>query len=137
MSRLRVYCASPFHRAAMWEEGRVLPPTLEIVSTWHKFEGGEHAVTPEEFRQHWLTDMREIKQAQLLIAYAEQRDKPQGTFVEIGAALGRAIPIYLVGNYPWSNWSHHPLVFQFLTFREAFEKLHNVLGAAVYDSTQN
>ena len=132
---IRIYCASPFHRASMWRNGTVVPPSIEIVSTWHDHDYGltEPTLTADDFAQHWLTDLREIRQAHLVVAYAENRDRPQGTLVEIGAALGQGKPVILVGNYTWSNWSHHPLVNHFLTFREAFASI----GVPEYDPTKN
>jgi nucleoside 2-deoxyribosyltransferase len=132
---IQIYCASPFHRAAMWTNGSVVPPGVEIVSTWHNHPHGadEPALTSIDFAQHWLTDIREVKQAHLLLAYAELKDRPQGTLIEIGAAIGQGKPVILVGTYPWSNWSYHPLVHTFATFREAFDSI----GVTTSDTSKN
>ena len=122
MTKPRLYCASPYPRKKMWTEydgSTILGPEVSIVSTWHLGPENETVVTGPQFMEHWLQDFKEIRQADAVLAYAEASDKPQGTLIECGYALGMEMRVYLVGNYPWASWKYHPLVTHHATLREA------------------
>jgi hypothetical protein len=113
MIRPTVYCASPKSRAAMWRaRSALLGPTINVVSTWHdNLTLEQDELDAAQCAAGWQQNIIEIVQnADHLLVYAEQRDRPEGTFVEIGAALSRLLSVHLVGNYKWGSWKHHPLV---------------------------
>lgn len=121
--RTRVYCASPSSRAKMWRED-LIPSTfggaLHVVSTWHDnetFEANDQA--PRACARYWELDFQQIRQSDVLLAYAELRDRPNGTLVEIGYAIAQEIPVYIVGNFEWGTWRYHPSVIHCPTLREA------------------
>ena len=51
--------------------------------------------------------------------YAERKDHPNGTLVEVGYALSHEMPVHLVGNFAWGTWRFEPLVHIHNTLREA------------------
>ena len=71
----------------------------------------------------WEENFKEIRQADALLAYAEHKDRPNGTLVEIGYALAMELPVCLVGNFDWASWRHHPSVIHFSTLREAVAQI--------------
>jgi hypothetical protein len=97
----------------MWRNrASLLGPTINVVSTWHdKLYTDNDINDPATCRAGWIDDISQIvREADHLLVYAEHKDRPEGTFVEIGAALSRLLSVHLVGNYKWGSWKHHPLV---------------------------
>lgn len=123
MTKPRVYCASPAHRAKMWRKDLILPiygGQITVVSTWHDNENfTADDQDAEACKRYWEQDFKEIRQADALLAYAEHFDKPNGTLVEIGYAIAQEIPVFIVGNFNWGTWHHHPSVTSCFTLREA------------------
>ena len=122
MTKPRIYCASPSPRAKMWTlpGAGILGPDVTIVSTWHdnkNFAADDQSALACE--KDWQQDFAQIRQADILLAYAERLDRPNGTLVEIGYALAHETPVVLVGNYLWGTWRHLPLVTHHPTIREA------------------
>ena len=124
----RVYCASPWRRASMW--GTLKFPQINVVSTWHHREMldtvSDATALPEVCRAHWMLDFAEIRQADHLLVYAEHKDRPNGTLVEVGYALGHDMPVHLVGNFLWGTWRYDPLVQHHATLREAVARISGV-----------
>lgn len=116
----RIYCASPAHRAKLW---RTLDfPNVEVISTWHNnptLEETDLADDPIVCRAAWDRDFHEIGRSDALLVYAEHKDRPNGTLIEIGYALSEYIPVYLVGNFEWGTWRHNPLIHTHPTLRGA------------------
>jgi nucleoside 2-deoxyribosyltransferase len=124
----RIYCASPAHRAKMWRGDPMLfthADRVRVISTWHNnavLLNGDVA----ECIEGWTRDLAEIRQADVLVAYAEHKDRPNGTLVEIGYAIAHDTPVALVGNFEWGTWRHLPLVTFYPTLREAFASISGV-----------
>ena len=123
----QVYCASKLHRHAMWRSGIVPDKGLTVVSTWHNNPDIEIDELDQKLcRDGWAQNFIEIRQADVVVAYGEFKDRLNGTLIEIGYALARRKPVYLVGNYDWGTWKYHPFVKQFPTIHQAFE---HIIGA--------
>lgn len=115
----RVYCASPSKRIKMWQ-GDLLGPHVRITSTWHNnttFDADDQ--DPAACARYWEKDFQEIRACDVLLAYAEAMDKPNGTLVEIGYAISYQTPVHLVGNFDWGTWQYYPLVTLHATLRGA------------------
>jgi nucleoside 2-deoxyribosyltransferase len=124
-NRIRVYCASPAHRAKMWTV--LAYRDLHIVSTWHNNPTlASDDLDHDTCRDYWEIDFAEIRKADALLAYAEHKDRPNGTLIEIGYALAHDTPVALVGNFEWGTWRHLPLVTHYATLREAVAGLTGV-----------
>jgi len=131
--RPRVYCASPSHRAKMWRTTGILPVEVNIISTWHNnlnFEADDQS--PGACKEYWELDFKQILQADILLAYAESKDRPNGTLIEIGYAIAHVTPVALVGNFDWGTWRHTSLVTHYPTLREAAA---DILGVPVDDAS--
>ena len=121
MTKIRVYCASPAHRRKMW---RNLPTSIKVVSTWHdneNFEADEQS--PEACARYWEMDCKQIRQADVLLAYAEDGDRPNGTLIEIGYAIANEMPVYLVGTFEWGTWRHLPNVKEYRLMPDAIKAM--------------
>jgi nucleoside 2-deoxyribosyltransferase len=130
----RIYCAAPSHRAKMWRSD-ILGPDVTIVSTWHNnlnFEADDQS--PVACAKYWDLDLEQIRQADILMAYAESNDRPNGTLIEIGYAIAHVTPVALVGNFDWGTWRHMPLVTHYPTLREAID---SILGVHPDDPTES
>lgn len=120
----RVYCASPLSRRAMWQPdaGIVDRNLFNVVSTWHASETVEtDDADPYTAYQGWLGNLLQLRTARYLLVYAEHKDRPNGTLVEVGAALAHSIPVLLVGNHEWGSWC--TLCQEFETLREALDSI--------------
>lgn len=105
---VKLYIASKSEHGTKWQAMRhVLAGVgVEIVSTWIDESGpGESA----DMTDLWVRCIAEAASCDLLVAVHHGGEIWKGAFVEIGAALAHARPVYVVGNPPGS-WSEHPLV---------------------------
>lgn len=100
------YIASKTRHAEKWRKLRA--EGWDIAATWIDEAGpGETA----DFADLWRRCVMEACLADLLIVYAEPEDMLKGALVEVGAALGRGVPVVVVGDCPqFASWLHHPLV---------------------------
>ena len=125
--KVRVYCASPWRRAKMW---RTLEfPSIKVVSTWHddlSLAEAEQDCDPVACRAAWARDFKQIMSADALLVYAEAKDRPNGTLVEVGYALSHDMPVHIVGNFEWGTWRFDPLVQQHNTLIGAVEDISGV-----------
>ena len=121
----RVYCASPAHRFKMWNTLDL--PGIRIVSTWHTNSLlADHEADPQWCREAWERDTMEIRQADVVLAYAEHKDRPNGTLFELGYAVAMDTPVALVGNFEWGTWKHLPLVTHYASLRLAIADITGV-----------
>lgn len=118
-----IYSASKIWHAEKWLEARD-KRGYDIISKWinipcgtEKNPTGAKLLTPEEKMQLWKDCAREVAEADMLIAYAEEGDKQRGVLVEIGGALSTGTPVYLIGNcksftpnqFSDAAYCYHPL----------------------------
>lgn len=119
----KIYSASKIWHASKWLEARD-KMGYNIISNWidvpcgtPENPTGAKLLSPTEKKQLWIDCAREVTEADMLIAYAEEGDKQRGVLVEIGGALSAGTPVYLIGNCksfesnPFSDaaYCHHPL----------------------------
>ena len=110
----RLYLASKLHRAGWWREWKreLSPSMFNIVSTWHDnttVEADEANTTACE--DGWRDNRMQILHAtDHMVVYGSKTDALNGTMIEIGMACAMAIPVHLVGTYPWGTWTHLPNV---------------------------
>ena len=119
----KIYSASKIWHAAKWVEARdkmgydIISQWIDIPCGTAKNPTGAKLLTPKEKTELWMDCAREVAEADMLIAYAEEGDKQRGVLVEIGGALSSGTPVYLIGNCksfesnPFSDaaYCHHPL----------------------------
>ena len=134
----RVYCASPLHRSHMWQTLASTPPftNINIVSTWHNNNNVENEEDdPAAAFIGWHNNLRDIKWADHILAYAEFSDKPNGTLFELGYAHSIGRPIHLVGNFKWGTWRLLPSIHHHDTFRDAIDHIVHSKEFASNDPT--
>lgn len=120
-SRHGIYCASRATiagRVAMWRQLRAAG--LPIISTWIDHAGSG----APDYSGIWNKALSEILDAERLILYVEPGDLPlAGVYVEVGAALGAHVPVFVVAPHvPDSvlgSWLTHRLVTRCATIEEA------------------
>lgn len=93
--RERIYIASKTRHAKRWLDLRAIG--IPIISTW--IDEAEVAAT-DDWPDLWDRCVNEAKSATRLIVYAEPEDFLKGALVEIGAALGAGVPVFIVGDCP-------------------------------------
>src|SRR5687768_8867561 len=107
--RTRIYTASKVFRAPMWRQLATGYPDLDFSARWIHNESLDDT-NVEMCRDGWIKNINDVIDSDLLICYAEADDRLSGTLVEIGAALAADNPVFLIGEYDWKTWRHHPLV---------------------------
>lgn len=107
MTKPLIYLAAKIHRIQMMRfiaEDIRSDWGLDVISAWHDGEIIDDTSAPA-CRAGWEMNRAQVLGADLLLAYGTKDDPLNGTMIEIGMAVGRNIPIYLVGNYPWATWT--------------------------------
>ena len=104
----RVYCASKLRHSFMWRNWRSGLSCISIVSTWHDDPDVEaKEADPHACMMGWRTNRLQIlHMTDHLLVYGNKYDALNGTLTEVGMAMAMAIPIHLVGTYPWASWRH-------------------------------
>lgn len=100
-----VYIASKIVHAPRWRELRVAG--VPINSTWIDEVG---AGETKSYSDLWRRCIAEASSADALIAYVEHGESLRGAFVEIGAALGNNVSVFIVGAPDDWSFMHHYLV---------------------------
>ena len=101
--------------------------TLEELG-WHstaRWLTGAHegATDPETLRMCAAEDLTDIRSSDVLVAFTEEATighTSGGRHVEMGFALGLAIPVIVVG--PVENVFHHLITSRYATWAEALEE---------------
>lgn len=109
--RPRIYTASKVFRALMWRELRSIYPALEFTSRWIDQKVLDDS-DDKACREGWVKNIEDVVRSQYLLCYGSKHDPEplSGTLVEIGAALAVDCKVYLIGNYDWRTWRHHPSI---------------------------
>lgn len=118
---MNVYVASKAKHGPMWIalKSEFSSLGLMINSTWINESGtGQSGSLPDL----WMRCISEARKADALIAYHEDGDQWKGAFVEIGAALAHAVPVFVVGNPPGS-WVNHPWVYRASSIMDAARRI--------------
>lgn len=108
-----IYIASKLEHAPKWKELRSEwhPHRIRITARWIDDTALEANGTPSDYRVCWMMDVDDVRQSSGLIAYAEEGDVLRGALVEVGIALERNLPVFIIGDNPsFGTWQHHPLV---------------------------
>lgn len=110
---IKIYIASKMHHAAKWRELRDSwkPHGLFITSTWIDHDHLEHAATPDDFKVFWITDHKDVVEAEFLVLYGEEDDTLRGALVEAGMFIALNKHVIVVGSNPgYGTWQYHPAV---------------------------
>jgi hypothetical protein len=129
-----IYVASKAKHGNFWRTLR--DQGYPICSTWiDECEIGE-TVNATEL---WSRIINEVSTADALVHLLYPREIPKGAFVEVGAALASAVPVFWVGRKFYCRF--HPLVTMCSTLDEALERargcIDSTLGGGSAQATQN
>lgn len=140
MSQRYIYVASRAsvpERPAMWRELR--ERGVPIVSSWID-EAGEGETASN--RELWLRIDNEIGRSEALVLYVEPGDFPlKGALVEVGMALARSLPVFIVAPgveldkslRPIGSWPAHSLVEFYPSIHELLPTIHDLTFEPSYD----
>jgi hypothetical protein len=77
-------------------------------------------ISKSDLREQALDDVTGVKEADCVVVYAVNAHRYAGTCTEIGIAIGKGIPVYIVGHNLGNNiFVYHPLV-------QVFEELEDL-----------
>ncbi len=81
-------------------------------------------VSPEKLTEYAVEDVGGVKRAKLFIALMTIKYEYKGLWVELGIALGRGIPVWVIGDDGDSClFMNHPLVRKFNCISEVLKEL--------------
>ena len=126
--RKGIYVASKTIHAAMWREHR--EQGQPIISSWID-EAGEGQSS--DLVDLWKRCIGEAENAGAVILYHDHRDTPlKGALVEVGAALAKGVPVYVVSDAVplLGSFTNHPLVSVCNRVEHAFIRAHLTIGLA-------
>ena len=98
-----IYVSSKLKHTAKWLALR--QRGVPILSTWI-----DEPSEPPSFEDLWARCVREASTAKALICYAEDGDILKGGLVEVGAALGAGVPVFVINPQPGWTFTNHPKV---------------------------
>lgn len=112
-----IYVASKVKHAPMWRKMRDRggPDPFPICSTWIDEARDKQSPSPADL---WRRCVSEAANADAVIPYVEPGEVLKGALVEVGAALARGVPVFVVGE-PDGSWASHPLVRRCASLDEA------------------
>lgn len=106
---LRIYTASKLKHAAKWRQLCEDNAVLYAHARWLKHSRMQTPDTPENAKTFWLQDEQDVKDADVVLVYAESDDKLRGALVEAGIAIACGIPVIVVGEHEdYGTWQYHP-----------------------------
>ena len=124
---LKIYTASRFTKAEIWFD--ILKQNdfkHTFISRWLRHYQLGTIETPERAYKFWQENLEDIKDADLVLYYAEPDDVQGGALVEIGAALAYEKKVLMVGsNVSHRSWQYHPLISRFCSINDALAYLKN------------
>lgn len=117
------YVASKMKHASMWRELYGQHQNVHMVSRWPFLEPFIDA-TPENGVKFWDTDIADIRDADVLVVYAEEGEHLRGALVEVGVALALGKRVITVGDHTdYGTWQYHELVANVPTLADVFHFL--------------
>jgi nucleoside 2-deoxyribosyltransferase len=118
---IRVYFSSQLKHAQKWRD--ICDDSMDIICTarWVKHAlGGTPDDDPREAEMFWAQDEQDVRDADVVIVYAEPNDRLRGALVEAGMALSLGVPVIVVGqHHDYGTWQHHPGVRNAPTLEDA------------------
>lgn len=121
---LRVYTASKLKHAAMWRELCKTTPHVYFHARWLKHVAMGTPDEPEHAGAFWLQDEQDVRDADVVLVYAEPGEHLRGALVEAGIAIACGIPVIVIGDHnDYGTWQYHPGVSCAMSIDEALAHL--------------
>jgi nucleoside 2-deoxyribosyltransferase len=131
---MKIYIASQVHHAERWLEWDEVLRTQHghrIISSWPVMVAQGVPESPINARVFWQVDVEEVKNADVVVVFADPSDVLRGALVEVGVAFASEVPVICIGDHPsYGTWRYHPLVYHVdgldgvPAFLELLEKIH-------------
>ncbi len=113
----------------MWRKLQQEVPHVFFNARWIKRAEKEDAMEGDDFRELWHECQQDVKDADVILVYAEDDERLKGALVEIGMAIAFGVrviivttvedPITLLGTWLWNNG-----VMRVRTMEEAMKQLY-------------
>jgi hypothetical protein len=116
---IRIYPASKVKHAQKWLDLHRDHPNFFFHARWLKASKNESDFNDVAFEQLWRMCQEDVRDADVLLAYAEKGDTLKGAFVEVGMALAYGVKVVEVGCE--GSWVNHEGVTRFDTLEDALE----------------
>ena len=108
---IRVYTASTLKQAPLWRKLHETHPHIYCHARWLKHMAHGTPDTPEQASWFWQQDEEDVRDADALVAYADQTERLRGGLVEVGMAIAFGVPVIVVGaHFDCGTWQYHPAV---------------------------
>lgn len=119
---LRIYFASKLRHAAKWRKLCAESSDFIAHARWLKHNTLGTADTSENAREFWGQDEQDVRDADVVIVYAEAQDHLRGALVEAGIAVASGVPVIVVGDHAdYGTWQYHAGVRRVGTIHQAIE----------------
>lgn len=106
---IKVYTASKLYHAEMWRTLHI--DGVEFTARWPRLHVG---TVPDDARYakiFWMHDEEDVRASDVVLVYAEPKDKLRGALVEAGMAIALGKDVIVVGEHDdFGTWQYHPLV---------------------------
>lgn len=119
---IRIYTSSKMRHGHMWR--KICDARSDVIfhARWLKHIQIGTPDTPTHARKFWLQDQQDVRDADVLIVYAEPEDRLRGALVEVGMALAYGVPVIVVGEHEdYGTWRWHPAIHWADTLHNALE----------------
>lgn len=125
---IRVYPSSKVKHAPMWRKLQQEVPHVFFDARWIKRAEKEEQMQGDDFHDLWKECQEDIKDADVLLVYAEDGDQLKGALVEVGMALAFGVQVMLVtaveDKHVFGTWMHASGVGWTSTMEDAMKKLY-------------
>lgn len=106
---IKVYTASKLRHAEMWRTLHM--DGVEFTARWPRLHVGTVPDDPRYAKIFWVHDEEDVRASDVVLVYAELKDKLRGALVEAGMAIALGKDVIVVGEHDdFGTWQYHPLV---------------------------
>lgn len=117
---VRVYGASKLKHAGLWKELRTQWPEIIWTARWPVMHVGTVPDEPCFAKVFWQHDYEDVREADVVMVYAEPQDHLRGALVEAGMCIAMGGRVIVVGDNPdYGTWQYHPQVYKAKDLAEA------------------
>lgn len=135
---IRVYPSSKVRHAPMWRRLQQEVPHVFFNARWIKRAESQEEMDSYELAELWRECQQDVKDADLLLIYAEDGDQLKGAFVEVGMALAYGVKVMFVTPvedwHAFGTWMHGTAVQRASTIEEAMTRLYGMTAKGSRES---
>lgn len=122
---IKVYTASKTRHAVMWKQIRDIHDDLTFTARWVNHTLEKRPETPQNAIIFWVEDEDDVRDADVVLVFADPTDVLRGALVEAGMGIALGKRIIVVGEHEsYGTWQYHPLVHRVRDLKGAFTLLN-------------